>query len=86
MAKLVKPGGSNGLARRAAARTAAVALVGEVSAVRLPASFSATNLRFFRKELGDALAEESHVLQLCLQSGIQHLSSVDGDRMYFTGE
>jgi hypothetical protein len=54
--------------------------------VRLLASFSATNLRFFRKELGDALAEESHVLQLCLQSGIQHLSSVDGDRMYLTGE
>jgi uncharacterized membrane protein YccC len=63
---------SGGWARGAAARSAAVALVAEVSAARAMASLPATTLPSLRKALGEALAdglgEESRALQLCLQA------------------
>ena len=62
---------SGGWARGAAARSAAVALVAEVSAAGALASLPATTLPSLRKALGEALAdglgEESRALQLCLQ-------------------
>jgi uncharacterized membrane protein YccC len=62
---------SNGWARGAAARSAAVALVAEVSIARALASFSATTLPSLRNALGEGLAdgpgEESRALQLHLQ-------------------
>jgi uncharacterized membrane protein YccC len=62
---------SDGLARRAAARSAVVALVSEVSAVGALASLPTTTLSSLRRELGEALAvgleEQSRVLQRWLQ-------------------
>ena len=62
---------SDGLARRAAARSAAVALVSEVSAVGALASLPATTLSSLRRELGHALAdglgEQIPALRLRLQ-------------------
>jgi uncharacterized membrane protein YccC len=62
---------SDGWTRGAAARSAAVALVAEVSAAGSLASLRATTLPSLRKALGEALAdgigEESRALQLCLQ-------------------
>ena len=63
---------SDGSARGAAARDAAVGLVAEVSAAGALASLPATTLPSLRKALGEALAdglgEESRALQLCLQA------------------
>ena len=62
---------SDGGARSAAARSAAVALVAEVGAAGALASLPATTLPSLRKALGEALAdglgEESRALQLRLQ-------------------
>jgi uncharacterized membrane protein YccC len=62
---------SDGGARGAAARSAAVALVAEVSAARALSSLPAATLPSLRRELGEALAdalgEKSHALQLRLQ-------------------
>jgi uncharacterized membrane protein YccC len=62
---------SGGGARGAAARSAAVALVAEVSAAGALASLPAATLPSFRRELGEALADalgqESRALQLRLQ-------------------
>ena len=62
---------SDGLARRAAARSAAVALVSEVSAVGALASLPATTLSSLRVELGEAVAdgleEQIPALRLRLQ-------------------
>lgn len=63
---------SRGLARRAAARSAAVALVSEVSAVRALAFLSGTTSLSLRREVENAfsdhdLEEENCVLQLRLQ-------------------
>jgi uncharacterized membrane protein YccC len=62
---------ANGRARGAAARSAAVALVAEVSAAGALSALPAATFPSLRKPLGDALAgtnwEESHVLRLQLQ-------------------
>jgi uncharacterized membrane protein YccC len=62
---------SDGGARGAAARSAAVALVAKVSAARALSSLPAATLPSLRRELGEALAdargEKSHALQLRLQ-------------------
>jgi len=62
---------SNGGARGAAARSAAVALVAEVSAAGALSSLPVATFPSLRRPLGEALAdaygEESHALQLCLQ-------------------
>jgi uncharacterized membrane protein YccC len=62
---------SCGSARRAAARSAVVALVSEVSSVGALASLPATTLSSLRRELGEALAdsleEQGPVLELRLQ-------------------
>jgi hypothetical protein len=62
---------NDGWARGAAARSAAVALVAEVSAASALASFPVTTLPSLCKALGEALADglgdESRALQLCLQ-------------------
>jgi uncharacterized membrane protein YccC len=71
---------SDGGARSAAARSAAVALVSEVSATGALASLPAATLPSLRRALGEALAdglgEESHALQLRLQ---QHTDAGDAD-------
>jgi uncharacterized membrane protein YccC len=71
---------SDGGARSAAARSAAVALVSEVSATGALASLPAATLPSLRRVLGEALAdglgEESHALQLRLQ---QHTDAGDAD-------
>jgi uncharacterized membrane protein YccC len=78
---------SDGLARRAAAHTAAVALVGEVSAAAALASFSETKLQSFRKAIGDALADglgkESHLVQLRLQREAQADHSDPDSALFF---
>jgi uncharacterized membrane protein YccC len=58
---------SGGGARGAAARSAAVALVAEVSAAGALASLPANTLPSLRRALADALGEESRALQLRLQ-------------------
>jgi uncharacterized membrane protein YccC len=58
---------SDGGARGAAARSAAVALVAEVSAAGALASLPARTLPSLRRALADALGEESRALQLRLQ-------------------
>jgi uncharacterized membrane protein YccC len=71
---------SGGGARAAAARSAAVALVAEVSAVRALASLPAATLPSLRRALGEALVdtlgEESRALQLRLQ---RHADVGDAD-------
>ena len=77
----------DGLARRAAASTAAVALVGEVSAAGALASFSETKLQSFRKAIGDALADglgkESHMVQLRLQQGAEADQADPNSALFF---
>jgi uncharacterized membrane protein YccC len=67
---------SGGAARGAAARSAAVALVGEVSAASALASLPAATLPSLRRTLADALVKEGCALQLCLQ---QHPDVGDAD-------
>jgi uncharacterized membrane protein YccC len=61
---------SSGGARGAAARSAAVALVAEVSAAGALASLPAATLPSLRRALADALREESPALQLRLQQHV----------------
>jgi uncharacterized membrane protein YccC len=61
---------SGGGARGAAARSAAVALVAEVSAAGALASLPAATLPSLRRTLADALGEESRALQLRLQQRV----------------
>jgi uncharacterized membrane protein YccC len=67
---------SDGGARGAAARSAAVALVAEVSAAGALALLPTRTLPSLRRALADALGEESRVLQLRLQ---QHADVGDAD-------
>jgi uncharacterized membrane protein YccC len=67
---------SGGGARGAAARSAAVALVAELSAAGALASLPAATLPSLRRVLGEALGEESRALQLRLQ---QHADVGDAD-------
>jgi uncharacterized membrane protein YccC len=67
---------SGGGARGAAARSAAVALVAEVSAAGALASLPAATLPSLRRTLADALGDESGALQLRLQ---QHAEVGDAD-------
>ena len=67
---------SGGRARSAAARSAAVALVAEVSAAGALALLPAATLPSLRRTLADALGKESRALQLRLQ---QHVEVGDAD-------
>ena len=67
---------SGGGARDAAARSAAVALVAEVSAANALASLPAGTLPSLRGTIADALGEDSAALQLRLQ---QHADAGDAD-------
>jgi uncharacterized membrane protein YccC len=74
---------SGGWARGAAARSAAVALVAEVSAASALASLPANTLPSLRSALADALGEESRALQLRLEQ-LAHVGYAESHDALFT--